>query len=124
MLDFIHRLYESEESIHILSELIFSKLFISLTIVQIMLGTIGPLLMLAGARYSTLPDELRRLIYVVAALLIQVGIFSTRWNVVIGGQLFSDAMGEASTPEGTYIGMVRRNLETIVDGLGQKPPRE
>ena len=87
MLDFIHRLYESEESIHILSELIFSKLFISLTIVQIMLGTIGPLLMLAGARYSTLPDELRRLIYVVAALLIQVGIFSTRWNVVIGGQL-------------------------------------
>jgi Ni/Fe-hydrogenase subunit HybB-like protein len=92
MLDFIHRLYESEESIHILSELIFTKLFLSLTIVQIMLGTIGPLLMLAAARYSTLPGELKRLIYIVAALLVQVGIFSTRWNVVIGGQLFSKSL--------------------------------
>jgi len=40
-------------------------------------------------RFSQLPDELKRVGYVIAALLIQVGIFSTRWNVVIGGQLFS-----------------------------------
>ncbi|NIN71360.1 MAG: polysulfide reductase, partial [Gemmatimonadetes bacterium] len=46
-LDFIHRLYESEESIEILSELILSKLFLSLTIVQILLGTIGPMVLLA-----------------------------------------------------------------------------
>lgn len=31
----------------------------------------------------------------------------------IGGQLFSDAMGAAGTPEGTYVGMVRHNVETI-----------
>lgn len=91
-LDFIHRLYESEESIHILSELIVSKLFLSLTIVQIMLGTILPLLMLAFGRYSRLPAELKRIIYVISAMLIQVGIFSTRWNVVIGGQLFSKSL--------------------------------
>jgi predicted membrane protein len=29
------------------------------------------------------------LVYFVSALLVQVGIFTTRWNVVIGGQLFS-----------------------------------
>ncbi len=91
-LDFIHRLYESEESIKILSQLIFSKLFISLTIVQILLGTIGPLLLLAFARFSRMPDELRRVCYFIAALLVQVGIFSTRWNVVIGGQLFSKSL--------------------------------
>ena len=91
-LDFIHRLYESEESIEILSQLIFSKLFISLTIVQILLGTIGPLLLLAFARFAGLPAELRRTSYFVAALLVQVGIFSTRWNVVIGGQLFSKSL--------------------------------
>ncbi len=39
-----------------------------------------------------LPDELRRLIYAGAATLIQIGIFSTRWNVVIGGQLFSKSL--------------------------------
>ncbi len=38
-------------------------------------------------------------------------------DVSIGGQLFSDAMGAAGTPEGTYPGMVRANVETIVDGL-------
>nr|WP_159886471.1 zinc ABC transporter substrate-binding protein [Paenibacillus puerhi] len=35
----------------------------------------------------------------------------------IGGELFSDAMGEAGTPEGTYIGMVRHNVDTIVKAL-------
>jgi Ni/Fe-hydrogenase subunit HybB-like protein len=91
-LDFIHRLYESEESIEILEQLIFSKLFLSLTIVQILLGTIVPLVLLAGARFSALPDELKRMVYFIAALLVQVGIFSTRWNVVIGGQLFSKSL--------------------------------
>ena len=91
-LDFIHRLYESEESIEILERLIFSKLFLSLTIVQILLGTIVPLVLLAFARFSRLPDELKRVSYFIAALFVQVGIFSTRWNVVIGGQLFSKSL--------------------------------
>jgi Ni/Fe-hydrogenase subunit HybB-like protein len=91
-LDFIHRLYESEESIEILEELIFGKLFLSLTIVQILLGTIVPMVFLVAARFSKLPDEMKRMIYFVAALLVQVGIFSTRWNVVIGGQLFSKSL--------------------------------
>ena len=37
--------------------------------------------------------------------------------VVVGGEIFSDAMGEAGTPEGTYLGMVRHNIDTIVNGL-------
>ena len=89
LLDFIHRAYESEESIEILSQLVFSKLFISLTIVQILIGTIAPLVLLAMGRYGRFPDELRRLSYFIAAILVQIGIFGTRWNVVIGGQLFS-----------------------------------
>jgi manganese/zinc/iron transport system substrate-binding protein len=35
----------------------------------------------------------------------------------IGGELFSDAMGADGTPEGTYIGMVRHNVDTIVEAL-------
>jgi Ni/Fe-hydrogenase subunit HybB-like protein len=91
-LDFVHRFYESEESIEILSELIFSRLFISLTIVQVLLGTIGPILLLAFGRFAGMANEFRRTIYFVAALLVQVGIFSTRWNIVIGGQLFSKSL--------------------------------
>lgn len=37
--------------------------------------------------------------------------------VEIGGQLFSDAMGRSGTPEGTYAGMVRHNVETITRAL-------
>ena len=37
--------------------------------------------------------------------------------VAIGGELFSDAMGPAGTPEGTYPGMVRHNVTTLVEAL-------
>ena len=35
----------------------------------------------------------------------------------VGGQLFSDAAGEPGTPEGTYVGMVRHNVDLLVEGL-------
>lgn len=38
-------------------------------------------------------------------------------NVVIGGNLYSDAMGPFGTFEGTYIGMVKTNVKTIVNAL-------
>jgi manganese/zinc/iron transport system substrate-binding protein len=45
-------------------------------------------------------------------------------EVVIGGELFADTMGSLGTPEGTYIGMVRHNVETIVPALGGTLPGE
>ncbi|MBS3107263.1 zinc ABC transporter substrate-binding protein [Candidatus Woesearchaeota archaeon] len=42
------------------------------------------------------------------------------WDVQIGGQLYSDAMGDAGTFEGTYIGMVTANIDTIVGALGDE----
>ena len=38
-------------------------------------------------------------------------------TVVVGGEIFSDAMGVAGTPEGAYLGMIRHNIDTIVSGL-------
>lgn len=38
-------------------------------------------------------------------------------DVVVGGELFSDALGEERTPEGTYIGMIRYNITTIINAL-------
>jgi manganese/zinc/iron transport system substrate-binding protein len=43
-------------------------------------------------------------------------------EVVIGGELFSDAMGEAGTYEGTYIGMIDHNATTIAGALGGEVP--
>jgi len=48
---------------------------------------------------------------------VQAACRSRGWDVQIGGSLYSDAMGEAGTPEGTYIGMIRHNVSTIVEAL-------
>jgi manganese/zinc/iron transport system substrate-binding protein len=45
---------------------------------------------------------------------------SRGFGVRLGGELFSDAMGDSGTPEGTYIGMIRHNVDTIVDALLQE----
>ncbi|MBI2454722.1 MAG: polysulfide reductase NrfD [candidate division NC10 bacterium] len=91
-LDFIHRLYQSEESVKILGTLITNKLFMSLLVLQILLGMFIPLGILVVARAWKFNEDMRKLLYFTSAILIQVGIFSTRWNVVIGGQLFSKSL--------------------------------
>ena len=48
---------------------------------------------------------------------VRAAVKSKGFEVIIGGELFSDAMGDDGTPEGTYIGMVRHNIDTIVTAL-------
>ncbi len=43
------------------------------------------------------------------------------FDVEIGGNLFSDALGSPDSPEGDYIGMFRHNIDTIVDALTSSP---
>jgi Ni/Fe-hydrogenase subunit HybB-like protein len=88
-LDFVQRIYQSEESIKILGEMIRQRLFISLVVIQVILGMILPLLALAVSKILRFSENLRQLTYFLSAILVQVGIFAVRWNVVIGGQLFS-----------------------------------
>ncbi len=45
------------------------------------------------------------------------GCWARGHQVVIGGELYSDAMGSPGTPEGTYVGMVRHNVNTIAEAL-------
>lgn len=48
---------------------------------------------------------------------VQAACASRGHTVAIGGELFSDAMGAADSPDGTYPGMVRHNVNTIVEAL-------
>lgn len=48
---------------------------------------------------------------------VQAAVRARGAEVDIGGELFSDAMGSEGTPEGTYVGMIRHNVETIVSAL-------
>lgn len=48
---------------------------------------------------------------------LQEAVSARDFEVKIGGSLFSDSLGTAGTPEGTYEGTVRANVDTIVDAL-------
>ncbi len=93
-LDWLHRLYSAEESIYILKQLAAGKLFYSLLIGQVLLGTLLPLLMLGSTQLfrRQIPMWIRRRFYLVSSLLIVCGVLAMRWNVVIGGQLFSKSL--------------------------------
>ncbi len=55
---------------------------------------------------------------------VQAAVRARGFQVEIGGQLYSDAMGNPGTEEGTYIGMVRHNVDTIVEALLRDPSTE
>jgi manganese/zinc/iron transport system substrate-binding protein len=48
---------------------------------------------------------------------LQAAVNAQNHDVIIGGELFSDALGSAGTAEGTYIGMYKHNVNTIVNAL-------
>src|SRR5450755_807935 len=89
MLDLIHRIYEADESFKSLDFMVHTRLFFSQIILQITLGTVVPLIALALTQVLKVPEARRKLMYAISGGLTLIGIFAMRWNVVIGGQLFS-----------------------------------
>jgi Ni/Fe-hydrogenase subunit HybB-like protein len=89
MLDLIHRTYEADESFRSLDFMVHTRLMVSQIILQIILGTLVPLTLLAVNQLWRFSAAARRAMYTVACSLTLIGIFAMRWNVVIGGQLFS-----------------------------------
>jgi Ni/Fe-hydrogenase subunit HybB-like protein len=89
LLDLIHRIYESDESFRSLDFMVHTKLYVSHLVIQIFLGTLVPIALMGATQVFKLSDIARKRIYVAAGTLTIIGIFAMRWNVVIGGQLFS-----------------------------------
>ncbi|MBI2841000.1 MAG: polysulfide reductase NrfD [Acidobacteria bacterium] len=89
MLDLIHRTYEADESFHALNFMMQTRLYTSQIILQIILGTVVPIGLLAAIQIVRVSEMARKGTYVLSGILTLIGIFAMRWNVVIGGQLFS-----------------------------------
>jgi Ni/Fe-hydrogenase subunit HybB-like protein len=89
LLDLLHRVYEADESFKSLDFMVHTRLYGSHVVVQILLGTVVPIALLAVVQVARLGERARRALYVAAGVLTLIGIFAMRWNVVIGGQLFS-----------------------------------
>jgi Ni/Fe-hydrogenase subunit HybB-like protein len=89
MLDLVHRIYEADESFRSLNFMVHTQLYFSHIVVQIFLGTLTPLLLLFLTQVIKFSEVVRKRMYATSGILALVGIFAMRWNVVIGGQLFS-----------------------------------
>lgn len=89
MLDLVHRIYEADESFRSLDFMVHTRLYLSQIVIQIYIGTLAPIGLLALTQLFKLGEKVRKRIYAVAGSLVLISVFAMRWNVVIGGQLFS-----------------------------------
>jgi len=107
--------------------LLGTKLTFSFIAVQMVFGSLIPFLLLGIVvllrRYLT--DPLRNVIAVSAALILLIQVFSMRWNVVIGGQIFSKSMSgfrETYSPdlfgkEGIAVALVILIIPFVIMGV-------
>lgn len=89
MLELIHMAYESDEEWHIIGRLLRERLVISYGVIQVLMGSVCPLVLLLIAGLSRLRPSWMMFLSGLGSLLVVVQVFAMRWNVVIGGQLFS-----------------------------------
>ena len=94
LLEIVVMAYERSESWLIISELLTTRLEFSYVTMQMIVGGLIPLILLAVVvlmdRY--LHERIRNTLSTVAALLCLMQVFSMRWHIVIGGQLLSKSL--------------------------------
>jgi predicted membrane protein len=122
-LDWIQRIYGAEEGFQLLRQLATEKLFYTLNVGQALVGTAMPLLLLGTLQVlrRRIPEVARKRMYFASAAFILVGVLAMRWNVVIGGQLFSKSLRgfmshkmDFAGMEGWFMGAVLLALPFIV----------
>ena len=104
-LDQIHRIYEAEESFEIIKLLVSGKLYLTLFVAQGLFGTIIPLITLVFLQFYKHKIRLQKTMYFIVSILVLIGVYSMRWNVVIGGQLFSKSFSGFTSFKVGLIGL-------------------
>ena len=89
MLELIHMAYESGAEWHALSALLTQRLAVSYGVVQVLVGSVCPFLLLLLAIHPRLSVRWMTGLSGIASMLVLVQVFAMRWNVVVGGQMLS-----------------------------------
>jgi predicted membrane protein len=122
-LDWIHRVYSAEEGFQVIQYMTRERLFYTLSLGQVALGTLTPLVLLGLLQLlrKRFPELTRRRMYFASASFILLGVLAMRWNVVIGGQFFSKSLRgvmsykmEFAGMEGWFMGAVLLSLPFIL----------
>lgn len=89
MLELLHMAYEGSSDWHVIWHMLTHPLWISYGVLQVLVGSIVPLLLLPLALLMKRWPRMMMAVSSLASLLVLIQVFAMRWNVVIGGQLFS-----------------------------------
>jgi len=123
VLDWVHRAYSAEEGFHVMEYMARERLFYTLSIGQVLVGTLIPLLLLGALQVlpHRIPAVARKRLYFTSAVFILIGVLAMRWNVVMGGQFFSKSLRgvmsyklEFAGAEGWFMGLILLSLPFLV----------
>ena len=104
-LDVVHRLYEAGEWYEVFTLLRTGYLYETMFGVQLFLGGLVPLGMLVFLHFVKEENQrLRTAVFFTVGVLVLIGVFFMRWNVVIGGQLFSKSLHGLTTYKLQFAG--------------------
>jgi Ni/Fe-hydrogenase subunit HybB-like protein len=89
LMEIIHIAYEGGEAWAIISQLLSQKLFFSYYILQLLICTLIPFILLGIVVIFNPKGKLMNCLTIISSVLLLIQVAAMRWNVVIGGQLFS-----------------------------------
>jgi Ni/Fe-hydrogenase subunit HybB-like protein len=94
LLELLNHAYMANEDWAILKTLVGSKLFVSMFIIQIALGSVIPFFLLGSIVLfkDKVPAAVRNVFGFVSGILLLMQVAAMRWNVVVGGQMYSKSL--------------------------------
>jgi Ni/Fe-hydrogenase subunit HybB-like protein len=104
MLEVLTMSYEAHEEWHIISQMITEKLGFSYITLQLGICSAIPLVVLGFVSLKKMKDSTRNTLGLISAGLILIQVLAMRWNVVIGGQLFSKSLRGLTSYSPTFLG--------------------
>ena len=115
VLDWVHRSYSAQEGFDVMEYMAHERLFYTLSIGQVLVGTLIPLLSLGVLQVARnyLSDSVRKRMYATCSIFILIGVLAMRWNVVMGGQFFSKSLRGVMSYKLEFVG-----VEGLVMGAG------
>ena len=92
LMELLSLAYEQTEATDVLGHLIRTKLFVSYVILQFLVCSVIPFVLLGITNLFRLKDRAAHLLIWVSSCLLLIQVLLMRWNVVVGGQLVSKSM--------------------------------
>jgi Ni/Fe-hydrogenase subunit HybB-like protein len=103
-MEVVTMLYESHEEWHIISQMLTQKLGFSYIFLQMAVCSVIPFIVLGFVTLKKMKDSTRNTLGIICSVMILVQVLAMRWNVIIGGQLFSKSLRGLTSYAPTFLG--------------------